>query len=80
MSNIVRVKFLYRAAVNELGSRHAYSAGMLDRRTELLKDIADLRPRLESLDEAIPDAIRSRERALVAVGQGARQRCSKTLL
>ncbi len=41
---------------------------VLDRRTELLKDIADLRPRLESLERSISNAVQSRVNASAAIG------------
>lgn len=51
-----------------LAYRRAGRVRVLDRRTELLKDIADLRPRLECLERSIPDAVQSRLNASSATG------------
>ena len=41
-----------------------------DRRTELLRDIANLRPKLEALERSMPDAVRSRVNVNAATGLG----------
>ncbi|HEV2471190.1 MAG TPA: hypothetical protein VGS41_00890 [Chthonomonadales bacterium] len=43
---------------------------VLDRRTELRGDLADLRPRVDALERVISDAVQSRVRANSAVGLG----------
>ena len=43
---------------------------VLDRRTEVRRDLADLRPRLDGLERSIPDAVQSRVRVNSAIGLG----------
>jgi hypothetical protein len=43
---------------------------VLDRRTELVRDVADLRLRFEEIERAIPFAVESRERVSAAIGRG----------
>ena len=42
----------------------------LDRLSELSRDIADLRPRVDQLERTIPEAVQSRARASAALGHG----------
>jgi hypothetical protein len=44
----------------------------LDRLSELSRDIADLRPRLDQLERTIPKAVQSRAPASAALGHGLR--------
>ena len=43
---------------------------VLDRRTELRRDLADLRPKIEALEQSIPHAVQSRLRVNSAIGLG----------